>query len=92
MLYSNIQLDEVNVTFHYGLELTKTAVLDELKPGRGKTLVDGVEVWSPHDILMNAELLRERLVKAAVDTAYRRYWDWHSKLRKKSYSRPACKK
>ena len=52
MLYPNIQLNEVNVAFHYGLQLTKAAVLDELKAGGHETLVDGVEVWSPHNIFM----------------------------------------
>ena len=95
MLYPNVQLDEVNAAFRYGLELTKAAVLDELKAGGNETLVDGVEAWSPHDVFTNTELLRERLAKAAVDTAYGRYHNWHSKLRKKPYSRPTrniCKK
>ena len=95
MLYPNVHLDDVNAAFRYGLELTKATILDELKAGGHETLVDGVEAWSPHDVFMNTELLRERLAKTAVDTAYGRYRDWHSKLKKKPYSRPArniCRK
>jgi len=86
MLYPNIQLDEVNAAFG-GLKLTKAAILDELKAGGHETLVDGVEAWSPHNVLVDTESLREKLAKTALDTAYVRYRDWHAKLVKKPYSR-----
>ena len=60
----------MNAAFRYGLKLTETAILDKVKAGRHEMLVDGVEVWSPQDVFINTELLRERFVKTAVDTVY----------------------
>ena len=62
----------MNAAFRYGLKLTETAILDKLKAGGHEMLVDGVEVevWSPQDVFINTELLRERFVKTAVDTVY----------------------
>lgn len=87
-LYPNIQLDEVNAAFHYGLELTKAAVLDELKAGGHEMPPDGVEAWTPPDVFVHPMELKHKLAKAAVDTAYEWYCDWHAKLAKKPYSRP----
>ena len=87
-LYPNIQLDEVNAAFHYGLELTKAAVLDELKAGGHEMPPDGVEAWTPPDVFVHPMELKHKLAKAAVDTAYEWYCDWYAKLAKKPYSRP----
>ena len=81
----------MNAAFGYGLKLTKATVLDELKAGGHETLVDGVEAWSPHDVFMDTESLREKLAKTVLDTAYVRYRDWHAKLAKKPYCRQARK-
>ena len=93
-LYPNVQLDDVNAAFRYGLELTKAAVLDELKAGGYEMPPDGVEAWTPPDIFVHLMELKHMLAKARVDTAYEQYCDWHAKLAKKPYSglhRKTCK-
>ena len=78
----------MNAAFRYGLELTKAAVLDELKAGGYETPPDGVEAWTPPDVFVRPMELKHKLAKAAVDTSYERYCTWHAKVAKKPYSRP----
>jgi len=70
------------MVFRRGLKLVKEAVLLELTAGGGdNTLLDGVKKWLPPDCFMDAVMLQEKLVRAAVETAYERYHKWRTHLR-----------
>ena len=54
-----------------GIGLTKEVVLLELMAsGVDNSLLDGVEKWSPPPFLVDVDLLREKVERAAVETSY----------------------
>jgi len=74
----------MNKVFACGIELTKEAVVLELMAsGADNGLLDGVEKWSPPPFLMDADLLREKVERAAVETLYQQYYRWRTKLNKR---------
>jgi len=84
MLYPSVDLSDVNKVFARGIELTKEAVLLELiASGADNGLLDSVEKWSSPPFLVDADLLREKVKRAAVETSYRRYYRWRTKLNKR---------
>ena len=71
MLYPSIDLSGVNKVFACRIELTKEAVLFKLMTGGADNgLLDGVEKWSPPPFLVDADLLREKVERAVVETSY----------------------
>jgi len=74
----------VNGAFECGLQLIKVAAIREMKAGNvEERVLDDVEGWSPPPCLLDVERLSMELEKAALDTAYERYFDWHSTLKNK---------
>ncbi|KIM70409.1 hypothetical protein SCLCIDRAFT_18562 [Scleroderma citrinum Foug A] len=72
MLYASVDLSGMNKVFARRIELTKEAVLFKLMTGGvDNGLLDGVEKWSPPPFLVDVDLLREKVEKAAVETSYR---------------------
>ena len=61
----------MNRVFTCRIGLTKEVVLLELMAsGMDNSLLDGVEKWSPPPFLVDADLLREKVERAAVETSY----------------------
>lgn len=77
MLYPDVDLSNVNQIFQHGLALIKNAIIAELPAGIMDT---GVEEWLPPDHLLDASTLQRRLVMAAKETTYERYFRWHTSV------------
>lgn len=76
----------MNRVFACRIGLTKEVVLLELMAsGMDNSLLDGVEKWSPPPFLVDADLLREKVKRAAVETSYRQYYRWRTKLNKRMH-------
>ncbi|KAI5985347.1 hypothetical protein EDD15DRAFT_2302764 [Pisolithus albus] len=86
-LYPTVDIDGINKAFWCGLGLLKETIICELQKIADveQATIRLMEDWSPPSQLLNATLLVSALTSAAQLTAYDRYYDWRSKLKKKPY-------
>ncbi|KAI6035710.1 hypothetical protein EDC04DRAFT_2897734 [Pisolithus marmoratus] len=88
-LYPTVNLDDINHAFQRGLELIKQEVLMVLESvNADRALFDCAAAWSPPSPVESASL-RSALEYGACATAYERYADWRSNLKKKPYNTTA---
>ncbi|KAI6132691.1 hypothetical protein EDD17DRAFT_981447 [Pisolithus thermaeus] len=88
-LYPTFHLDGINKAFRHGLGLVKETIIRELEKISDveQATIRSMEDWSPPSQLLDPTWLSRALKNAAQITAYNRYYDWRSKLKKKPYSR-----
>ncbi|KAI5981789.1 hypothetical protein EDC04DRAFT_2916242 [Pisolithus marmoratus] len=87
-VYPTAHLDDINKAFWRGFCLLKETIVHELEKISDveQATIRSMDDWSPPSQLLDPNALVSALAYSARTTAYDRYRNWHSKLKKKPYS------